>query len=712
MMHFKILLAYIFSQKKNSYLFLFILLFCSISFTKVHSKEKEPVSYSYIEDKTDTLSIKGITDPNFNFTPLANNSLSIGFIPHSAWMKIELAKANTERLLIIENAHIDELEIYLFSSGKLIKTYSSGDLRPFHTRNLNYNFFNFIVTENTDKILIKAKNKGLLLLPVKIMPFNVFFDYYQKYTLIHWFYFGFVILAIGSNILFYFWLKESIYFYYVLCVFAIGLITAVDFGYTFQLFWPNTPGVNHFNTSFYCAAVYIVLFTEKILNIKTNLPKFYYLFLAAYFFFFVAFVFSLVGYYVVAIQIIYYMAIAIPFLALTSGALLFVRTKSETSKFFLIGWTGYFISMFVYLAAMQNIIAYTTLTSNAMQIGSSIEILFLNLAILSKINALKKEKERILSEQNKILEEKVHERTIDLYEKTDEILAQNEEMQNQQTELEAQRDTLEAQNRIIEEQNILLKDSKQSLEKLLEKGTEELRITNQELTEYNNRLEQFAFVTAHNLRGPVATLLGLAQIYNRKDFKDPINLTILDKANQTTEKLDEIIKDLAGILDLQKDASNLTKDINIHHVLSDVKVLLSKEIEETKAIIECNFDDNTVISGVSVYINNIFYNLISNSIKYRKENLRPSIAIEFFSENDTIVLNFTDNGRGIDLEKFSDKLFHPYKRFHLDKEGKGLGLYIVKTQVEIMKGKITITSAPDKGCNFSIILPTTKAYTH
>jgi signal transduction histidine kinase len=710
MMHFKIPFIHFFLKKKNTYLFFFSLLFCLITHAPVHSKGKDAISYSYFEDKTDTLSLKKITEPTFKFIPLANNSLTIGFIPHSAWMKIELKKTPKERLLIIENAHVDELEIYLFSENKLIKSYSSGDFRPFQTRNLNYNFFNFIITEDTDRILIKAKNKGIMLLPVKIMPFNVFFNYYQNYTLIHWFYFGFVVLAIGSNLLFFFWLKESIYFYYVLCVFAIGFITAVDFGYTFQIFWPTSPVINHFNTSFYCSAFFIVLFTEKILNIKTNLPKFYYLFLAVYFFFFIAFIFSLIGYYFVAIQMIYYLALTMPVLSLTSGTILFIRSKSETSRFFLVGWSGYFISMFVYMAALENIIPYTTFSANAMQLGSSVEILFLNLAILSKINALKKEKETILSEQNKILEEKVQERTLDLHEKTDEIIAQNEELQNQQTELEAQRDTLEAQNRIIEEQNILLKGSKQSLEKLLEIGTEELKITNQELTDYNNRLEQFAFVTAHNLRGPVATLLGLAQIYNREDLTDPVNLTILNKANETTEKLDVIIKDLAGILDLQKNASNLTKDINIHHVLSDVQILLSKEIEETNALIEYNFDDTTIISGVSVYINNIFYNLVSNSIKYRKENVRPSIKIEYLSENDAVILKFSDNGRGIDIEKYGDKLFHPYKRFHLDKEGKGLGLYIVKTQVEIMKGTIDISSAPDNGCIFSITLPVKKSY--
>lgn len=69
---------------------------------------------------------------------------------------------------------------------------------------------------------------------------------------------------------------------------------------------------------------------------------------------------------------------------------------------------------------------------------------------------------------------------------------------------------------------------------------------------------------------------------------------------------------------------------------------------------------------------------------------------------------FEDNGRGVDLVKFGNKLFSPYKRFHLDKEGKGLGLYIVKTQIEMMKGTIDISSSPDNGCKISFILPIIK----
>jgi signal transduction histidine kinase len=181
---------------------------------------------------------------------------------------------------------------------------------------------------------------------------------------------------------------------------------------------------------------------------------------------------------------------------------------------------------------------------------------------------------------------------------------------------------------------------------------------------------------------------------------------ILEKSKETTIKLDEIIKDLVGILDLQKSVANLSHDINIIQILKDVRILLSKEIEESNAHITHNFSDDTYITGVPAYLNNIFYNLISNGIKYCKKHEIPRINIEYQLMDDQLFFKFKDNGRGIDLVRQGEKIFRPYKRFHLDKEGKGLGLYIVKTQVEIMRGKISIESEEDRGTTITVSLPT------
>jgi signal transduction histidine kinase len=693
---------------KKLYRIILLLLFLT-GHSAMADRLETPIDFkiSHLLDSSGRFNIQEIQSSK-KFTLTSAKTIDFGTTQSAIWLSIDIPKNDKDLLLTIENCHLDSLEIFLFSDNQLIRKTISGDLLPFDTRYLQNNFFNFLVDSGTNKIYIRTKTQGMSALPIQLFTYKDYYNYYQSYVRFHWTYFGLVILTILSNILFYFWLKESIYIKYVFCVLGIGIVTAVDFEYSFQFLWPESPWINKYNIAFYGFFIFTILFTDNLLNIRKNLPKIYPVFIFFYCLSAAIILLSLLGYYNAGVLLLLYSSPLVPVFCLLSGILIFLKDPSHVVKFYLIGWTLYFVFMFLYIITWLGVLPINIFSTNLLPVGSSFEIIFLNLAILSKINTLKKEKETILSNQNKMLEEKVHERTLELYEKSDEILSQNEELINQQAELEAQRDTLERQNRIIEDQNILLQGSKDSLEKIVERRTEELEITNQELIEYNHRLEQFAFVTAHNLRGPVATLLGLAQIYNKKDGSDPINLTILEQADETTKKLDGIIRDLVEILDLQKSAANLLENINTNTVLNDVRILLSKEIEESNAVIEHNFSANTTLPVVSAYINNIFYNLISNSIKYRKEHMRLYIQLNCTFEEDKIKLSFTDNGRGVDLEKFGEKIFSPYKRFHLDKEGKGLGLYLVKTQVEIMKGSIGITSSPDKGCTITILLPVKK----
>ena len=107
--------------------------------------------------------------------------------------------------------------------------------------------------------------------------------------------------------------------------------------------------------------------------------------------------------------------------------------------------------------------------------------------------------------------------------------------------------------------------------------------------------------------------------------------------------------------------------------------------------------------SIKTYLHSIFYNLISNSLKYRQPDISPVIKISSQRLDGKIVLIFNDNGMDIDLKKNGHQVFGLYKRFHTESaEGKGMGLYMVKTQVESIGGKISIESAVNKGTTFTI----------
>jgi signal transduction histidine kinase len=110
-------------------------------------------------------------------------------------------------------------------------------------------------------------------------------------------------------------------------------------------------------------------------------------------------------------------------------------------------------------------------------------------------------------------------------------------------------------------------------------------------------------------------------------------------------------------------------------------------------------------TSIKSYIHSIFYNLIFNSIKYSDPSRMPVISVTSKRENHKIYLIFKDNGMGIDLDKKGEQIFGLYKRFHNHIEGKGMGLFMVKTQVEILGGKITVKSQPNQGTEFEIEFP-------
>jgi signal transduction histidine kinase len=95
-------------------------------------------------------------------------------------------------------------------------------------------------------------------------------------------------------------------------------------------------------------------------------------------------------------------------------------------------------------------------------------------------------------------------------------------------------------------------------------------------------------------------------------------------------------------------------------------------------------------------------NLLTNSIKYKSENKKLKISISTKKVNNKTVVKFKDNGIGIDLQRNSDHIFGLYQRFHDYPDSKGLGLYLVKSQIESLGGSITVTSEVNKGTQFTL----------
>lgn len=236
-------------------------------------------------------------------------------------------------------------------------------------------------------------------------------------------------------------------------------------------------------------------------------------------------------------------------------------------------------------------------------------------------------------------------------------------------------------------------------EKKLEAEKEQLI---RELTQNNKDLKQFSYITSHNLRAPLSNLIGLLNLIDDIPLENPELEEILAGFTKSTHLLNETINDLVKVIIIKDNPSMQKEEVSLQEVFENVFSQLSFQIELHKPIIKLKFDKVPLLNTNKAYIESILLNLLTNSIKYKSENRKLKISITAEQENHKAVLTFKDNGIGIDLERNRDKVFGLYQRFHNYPDSKGLGLYLVKSQVETMGGTISIDSEVNKGTTFTI----------
>jgi PAS domain S-box-containing protein len=220
----------------------------------------------------------------------------------------------------------------------------------------------------------------------------------------------------------------------------------------------------------------------------------------------------------------------------------------------------------------------------------------------------------------------------------------------------------------------------------------------------NNDLEQFSYIISHNLRAPVANIIGLAEeLVRNQVFKGENNL-LTDYLLASTKQLDTVIVDLNDILHVKREIVENKETISLSQLLEDVLTYMPNLIKEQKVKFIIDFSAANELLTLKSFMHSIFYNLISNSIKYRQPDLDPIIEIKSERSGNKFILIFTDNGIGIDLVKNKGQVFGLYKRFHSHVEGKGMGLFMVKTQVETLGGSISVESIVNHGTQFRLEL--------
>ena len=230
-----------------------------------------------------------------------------------------------------------------------------------------------------------------------------------------------------------------------------------------------------------------------------------------------------------------------------------------------------------------------------------------------------------------------------------------------------------------------------------------LKTSAEELSIKNKKLEDFAHIITHNLRSPLNNIQALYALY--KSDLTPIDIDlVLDKIKTSSNNMLETINDLNLILKTNVSQQLPQETIYLQELLDKEIQNLSAVIIQTAATIKQELGVESIYTH-KVYLESILHNLISNALKYISPVRKPLIKVRFWKERENIFFSVSDNGLGMDLEKWGHKLFGLYQTFHQNSNARGIGLYLVKMQVESLGGTISVESKPGLGTTFTVAIP-------
>lgn len=374
---------------------------------------------------------------------------------------------------------------------------------------------------------------------------------------------------------------------------------------------------------------------------------------------------------------------------LPSALLLFFYDPIHT--FFNVGYTNIFTDAKggYYIAGILFDVSYLFAVLGILSLKKSNETLVQNNAILiGDLNNKNKIQEKLLIRKQELL---LQNRKV-----SEDLLVKQGELINNKNDLERATELINYQNNELEYKN-------KELLTIVNERTRELKQANEELIVQNNGLLQFSNTVSHNLRAPVASLLGLVHLFTIETDEQRKN-DMVGLIQRATEALDTIIGDLNKVVDMRNQLLNLKENFKISDEIEKVRLLLIESLKKADIAFKTHIEKDEIYA-IRSYIQSVLYNLINNAIKYANPEGNREILVSSVETDTDLEIKIQDNGIGIDTSKFKNDLFKMYKRFHTHVDGKGMGLYIVKQQVEAMGGSISVNSRVSQGTVFTLSFP-------
>jgi signal transduction histidine kinase len=668
----------------------------------------------------ESLSIDEILSKSFtgNFEPLSQANVD----PQSSvqWLRFtlnNLDSTNAEFKLSVIFA--DRIRMYYPDAEGKYQEKKAGDLEPFGKREVPVGqmcLLRFQVAYgSTLTCYLRIESQSTFsqqfklpsLQSVKLYTEPGFVKRFITSRTYHALFYGAILIMLFYNLFIYFILRQNSYLFFSLFIFCLIIFLSADRGYLVELFIPDYPRLDvyiRFLSAPVVAFTYI-LFSKKYLQSSRYFPRLDKVMRWILVFFVVLFLFMAAGYWSMG------RAIGLASIALILFFVLLMAIRSQLKGYtparYFVAANLFFLVGGIVFASQRFFYTQSLFIQYSFQLAALMQVALFSMGLTDRISLMQRElaekttesqrlekeaalaREQLIEEKNRELESKVRERTAEVLAQKEEIEAQNERLALVNEELMTTQEVIALQNK--------------KLEVTVHQRTGELTQSKEQLEQAIHELDSFIYRTAHDIRGPLARLMGLSHIATL-DVQDTVSLKYFEKLNFEAYNLDYILSRLSTVHEINNAEVTASK-INFAKLIDDLRCKIgfiegfdriNFQVQVQEYII-CHSDDKLLFF--------IIRNLLENAIKFqRKQETQSYVCLRIATQGDKLVIHVIDNGIGISPEE-APLIFDMFSRAASKYKSAGMGLYMVRRGVEKLNGCIILANNTYGLTDFQVVIP-------
>ena len=220
--------------------------------------------------------------------------------------------------------------------------------------------------------------------------------------------------------------------------------------------------------------------------------------------------------------------------------------------------------------------------------------------------------------------------------------------------------------------------------------------------EQNKRLLNFAYIVSHNLRSHSSNLESILELYKIEECEEE-KQTYISLLDNVSKNLNESLHDLNEVVSINNNLDINVETLKVKEYIGKTLEVLQLQIEKKRASIRIEVPEEMEVAFNASYMESVLLNFLTNALRYSHPDRNPVITVKGYKEDQKWIMEIADNGIGIDLKQYGDKVFGLYKTFTDRKDSRGVGLFITKNQINAMGGHVSVESEPGIGTTFKVI---------